>query len=105
MDRYHDRTVTRDYILEALFLDNSKQAWTQTIGRGRSSNLLAPPVSLGRLKVENNCLLLRVFWDRPPVRLAFGIDSAYDSLDDSSELSGAVYRYGFRFCRPHPRAF
>jgi hypothetical protein len=41
-----------DYILEALFLDNSKQAWTQTIGRGRSSNLLAPPVSLGRLKVE-----------------------------------------------------
>jgi hypothetical protein len=41
-----------DYILEALFLDNSKQAWSQTIGRGRPSNLLAPPVSLGRFKVE-----------------------------------------------------
>ena len=41
-----------DYVLEALFLDNSKQAWSQTFGRGQPSNLLAPPVSLGHLKVE-----------------------------------------------------
>ncbi len=41
-----------DYLLEALFLDNSKQAWSQTIGGGQPSNLLAPPVSLGHLKVE-----------------------------------------------------
>jgi hypothetical protein len=41
-----------DYILEALFLDNSKQAWSQTISRRQPSNLLAPPVSLGHLKVE-----------------------------------------------------
>ncbi|PYK72453.1 MAG: hypothetical protein DME42_09025 [Verrucomicrobia bacterium] len=41
-----------DYVLEALFLDNSKQAWSQTIDRGQPSNLLAPPVSLGHLKVE-----------------------------------------------------
>ena len=41
-----------DYILEALFLDNSKQSWSQTIGRIPPSNLLAPPVSLGHLKVE-----------------------------------------------------
>jgi uncharacterized membrane protein len=40
-----------DYILEALFLDNSKQAWSETISRGQSSNLLAPPISLGHLKV------------------------------------------------------
>ena len=41
-----------DYILEALFLDNSKQSWSQTIGRIPPSNLLAPPVSLGHLEVE-----------------------------------------------------
>lgn len=40
-----------DYVLEALFLDNSKQAWSQTISRGQSSNLLAPPFALGHLKV------------------------------------------------------
>ena len=41
-----------DYILEALFLDNSKQAWSQAVGGGRPSNLLIPPVFLGHLKVE-----------------------------------------------------
>jgi uncharacterized membrane protein len=41
-----------DYVLEALFLDNSKQAWSQTIGRGQPSNLLAPPIPLGHLRVE-----------------------------------------------------
>ena len=41
-----------DYILEALFLDNSKQAWSQTTRHGQPSNLFAPPVSLGHLKVE-----------------------------------------------------
>ena len=41
-----------DYVLEALFLDNGKQAWSQTIGGSLTSNLLAPPVSLGHLKVE-----------------------------------------------------
>ncbi len=41
-----------DYVLEVLFLDNTKQAWFQTIGRGQPSNFLAPPVSLGHLKVE-----------------------------------------------------
>ena len=41
-----------DYVLEALFLDNSKQAWSQSTGHGQPSNLLAPPVSLGHLKVE-----------------------------------------------------
>ena len=40
-----------DYVLEALFLDNSKHAWSQTVDRGQPSNLLAPPVSLGHLKV------------------------------------------------------
>lgn len=40
-----------DYVLEALFLDNSKQAWPQTLGRSQPSNLLAPPVPLGHLKV------------------------------------------------------
>ena len=41
-----------DYVLEALFLDNSKQAWSQTTGHGQPSNLLAPPVSLGRLRID-----------------------------------------------------
>jgi hypothetical protein len=41
-----------DYLLETFFFDNSKQAWSQTIGRGQPSNLLAPPVPLGHLKVE-----------------------------------------------------
>jgi uncharacterized membrane protein len=41
-----------DYVLEALFLDNSKQAWSQTTDNGQPSNLLAPPVSLGHLKVK-----------------------------------------------------
>jgi hypothetical protein len=41
-----------DYVLEALFLDNSKQAWSVTVARDQTSNLLAPPVSLGRLKVK-----------------------------------------------------
>ena len=40
-----------DYVLEAIFLDNSKQAWSETISRGQSSNLLAPPFALGHLKV------------------------------------------------------
>jgi uncharacterized membrane protein len=44
--------VPGDYILEALFLDNSKRAWSQITDRGQPSNLLAPPVSLGHLKVE-----------------------------------------------------
>lgn len=39
------------YTLEALFLDNSRQAWSQTVGRGQPSNLLAPPVPLGRLEI------------------------------------------------------
>ena len=46
------RLAPGDYVLEALFLDNSKQAWSQTTGHGQPSNLLAPPVSLGHLKVE-----------------------------------------------------
>src|SRR5262249_44722354 len=37
-----------DYVLEALFLDNTRHAWSQNIGRGQPSSLLAPPVSLGR---------------------------------------------------------
>jgi uncharacterized membrane protein len=41
-----------DYVLEALFLDNSRQGWSQTTGRGQPSNLLAPSVPLGHLKVE-----------------------------------------------------
>jgi uncharacterized membrane protein len=41
-----------DYSLEAFFLDNSKQAWSQTITRGQPPNLLAPPVSLSHLKVD-----------------------------------------------------
>jgi uncharacterized membrane protein len=41
-----------DYVLEALFLDNTRHAWSQNIGRRQPSSLLAPPVSLGRLKVE-----------------------------------------------------
>jgi hypothetical protein len=44
--------IPGDYILEALFLDNGRQAWSQTTGRGQPSNLLTPPVSLGHLKVE-----------------------------------------------------
>ena len=40
-----------DYLLEALFLDNSKQAWSQALGRSQRSNLLIPPVPLGHLKV------------------------------------------------------
>jgi uncharacterized membrane protein len=41
-----------DYSLEALFLDNTKQAWSQTIGRSQPSNLLAPPISLGNVTIE-----------------------------------------------------
>jgi uncharacterized membrane protein len=41
-----------DYALEALFLDNSKQGWSQSAGHGQASNLLAPPVPLGHLKVQ-----------------------------------------------------
>jgi hypothetical protein len=41
-----------DYVLEALFFDNSKQAWPQTIGGGQPSNLLAPPVPLGLIKLK-----------------------------------------------------
>ena len=41
-----------DYVLDALFLDNSKQSWSQTTGRGQPSNLLAPPIPLGHLKIE-----------------------------------------------------
>jgi hypothetical protein len=44
--------VPGNYLLEALFFDNSKQAWSQTTDGGQPSNLLAPPVSLGHLKVE-----------------------------------------------------
>jgi uncharacterized membrane protein len=41
-----------DYRLEALFLDNTKQAWSQTISGSQFSNLLVSPVSLGHMKVE-----------------------------------------------------
>jgi uncharacterized membrane protein len=48
-----ERLPPGDYSLEALFVDNSKRAWFETTGGvGDESTLLAGPVSLGHIKVE-----------------------------------------------------
>ena len=47
-----ERLLPGDYSLEALFVDNSKRAWFETIGGGGESTLLSAPVSLGHIKVE-----------------------------------------------------
>lgn len=38
-----------EYEAEAIFLDNTKRAWRETHGGGSGSDLLAPPISLGRM--------------------------------------------------------
>jgi uncharacterized membrane protein len=49
-----DGIPTGDYSVEALFIDNSKRAWFQATGGGEmESILLAPPVSLGSVRVEH----------------------------------------------------
>ena len=47
-----ERLLPGDYSLEALFVDNSKRAWFETIGGGGESTLLSAPISLGHIKVE-----------------------------------------------------
>src|SRR4029077_2807880 len=47
-----ERLLPGDYSVEALFVDNSKRAWFETIGGGGESTLLSAPISLGHIKVE-----------------------------------------------------
>jgi len=48
-----ERLPPGDYSLEALFVDNSKRAWSDMMGGGGGeSTLLSAPVSLGHIKVE-----------------------------------------------------
>ena len=41
-----------DYKLEAFFVDNSRQAWSQNMGGRQASDLLTPPVLLGNVTIE-----------------------------------------------------